>query len=125
MKKKRLRKIIGGLSFTTALFVFQACYGTPGDHWEDVYINGRVLSKTTGEPLEGIKVIVDNAPSYEYTNKDGNFSFYAERKDSLKLKFCNGTRELLFKEKDTILSTIKEGKLIDITDLEILMEEKE
>jgi len=59
MKGKLLKKIVGGLSFTTAPFVFQACYGTPQDSGPDAYKEGIVKSKsddlivvlTGGEPL--------------------------------------------------------------------------
>lgn len=43
---KLIRKIFGGISLTAAMFVFQACYGTP--EWEEdincVDFDVRVLS---------------------------------------------------------------------------------
>ena len=73
MKRNWIRKLIGGLSFTTALFVFQACYGTPQDFGADVFIEGLVKSKKTGEPIKGIKVSVADNPQYQYTDEDGEF----------------------------------------------------
>jgi hypothetical protein len=85
MKRKQLRTIIGGLSFTTALFVFQACYGMPQDWQDDVFINGRVVSKSTHLPIEGIKVKSDLFEHYGITDSLGEFSFYTPWIDSLKL----------------------------------------
>ena len=70
MKKNWIRGLIGGLSFTSALFVFQACYGTPQDYGSDLLLEGQVKSKKTGLPIEGIKVAVSQTSQYEVTNKD-------------------------------------------------------
>ena len=59
MHKKWVRRIVGGLSFTSALFVFQACYGTPQDFGLDILLEGQVKSKSTGLPIQGIKVSVE------------------------------------------------------------------
>jgi hypothetical protein len=59
-KRKVLRAIYGTLSFSTALFVFQACYGTDKDFGADYYLKGIVKSKTTNLPIPGIKVSVEN-----------------------------------------------------------------
>ena len=121
MKTNWIRKFLGGLSFTTALFVFQACYGTPQDSGADVYVHGLVKSKKTGLPIKGIKVSVVDNPQYQYTNDDGSFSFYTETAESCKVMFedidlsQNGT----YNNKDTTL--------INLTDevyLNILLEEK-
>lgn len=57
---KWLHQLLKGFSLTGALFVFQACYGTPHEYmYED---NGMapmtfsVVSHQTGQPLEGIHV---------------------------------------------------------------------
>ena len=57
---KILHNILKGASLTGALFVFQACYGMVQD---DLYREGGVapmsfslVSRATGEPLEGIRV---------------------------------------------------------------------
>ena len=55
MKRNWVRRIIGGISFTSALFVFQACYGTPQDFGFDLFIEGQVKSASTGLPVKGIK----------------------------------------------------------------------
>lgn len=85
MKRKHLRTLIGGLSFTTALFVFQACYGMPQDWQDDVLIRGKVVSNTTGQAIEGIKVESDLHEHYGITDNQGMFVFYTPWMDSLKL----------------------------------------
>jgi hypothetical protein len=79
--RKLLRRIFGGISLTAVAFVFQACYGPGPDPFYDVKMTGRVVSKTTNKPIEGIKVAVNyylrNNCGYGYTNGNGEFNFYA------------------------------------------------
>lgn len=85
MKQKHLRTLIGGLSFTTALFVFQACYGMPQDWQEDVYIEGKVVSLTSGQPVKGIKVESVLSEHFGISDNLGEFGFYTPWADSLRL----------------------------------------
>lgn len=121
MKRNFIRKFLGGLSFTTALLVFQACYGTPQDLGADVYVHGLVKSKKTGQPINGIKVSVADNPQYLYTGEDGSFSFYTEFTDSCKIKFqdTDSNQNGAFFDKDTTLT-----KLTEQVYLNILLEEK-
>ena len=115
-----IKKIIGGLSFTTALFIFQACYGTAQDFGLDLKIEGQVKSKSTGDPIKGIKVSVENSMQYEYTNEEGKFLFYAEIADKMKILFedIDSSKNGLYINKDTILSDFNDHVYLDI-----LMEE--
>jgi hypothetical protein len=105
MKRKFLRKLLGGLSLTTAVFIFQACYGSAQDFGLDVYISGRVRSDKTGLPVKGIRVSVADNPQYQFTGTDGSFSLYTVQDAECKLLFddidsgVNGT----FSSKDTTL----------------------
>jgi hypothetical protein len=121
MKGNLIKKIIGGLSFTTALFVFQSCYGTPQDFGNDVFIDGLVKSKKTGQPIKGIKVSIADLPQYLYTGEDGSFSLYTESAASCKIKFedIDSNQNGVFSDKDTILINPL-GKV----HLDILLEEK-
>ena len=121
MKRNWIRKILGGLSFTTALFVFQACYGTPQDFGFDLLIEGQVKSKATGKPIKGLKVSVAEMMQYEYTNEEGKFSFYTARTDSVLLKFedIDLTQNGSFIDRDTIITSINDKIYLDI-----VMEEK-
>lgn len=52
---KWLHNLLKGLSLTTALFIFQACYGTPKG-LETEYMVFKVVAADTGEPMEGVNV---------------------------------------------------------------------
>jgi hypothetical protein len=121
MKRNWLRTLIGGLSFTSALFVFQACYGTGPDYGLDLFIKGQVKSKTSGLPIEGIKVAVEYSPQYKMTDKDGKFEFYTEWKDVVHIQFEDVDSILngLYANKDTVLQRYAPEIELDVT-----MEEK-
>jgi putative lipoprotein (rSAM/lipoprotein system) len=121
MKKNWLRTLIGGLSFTSALFVFQACYGTGPDYGLDLNIKGQVKSKTSGLPIEGIKVSVPSNSQFELTDRDGKFSFYTEWRDVLAIQFedVDSTQNGLYASKDTVLA-----KYNRVINLNIALEEK-
>ena len=87
MNRNWIRKVIGGLSLTSAMFVFQACYGTPQDFGLDLLVEGHVKSKISGFPIKGIKVSVSDNLQYDYTNDEGRFSFYTEKTDTLSILF--------------------------------------
>jgi hypothetical protein len=120
MKRNLLRKLLGGLSLTTAAFIFQACYGSMQDFGLDVYISGRIRSDKTGMPVKGIKVSVVDNPQYLYTAEDGSFSLYTVNTPECRILFedvdaaSNGT----FTSRDTTLIN-PTGKI----HIEILMKE--
>lgn len=120
MKKNWIRKLIGGLSFTSALFVFQACYGTPQDFGVDLLIEGQVTSKINGLPIEGIKVAVPAEGQYQLTDTDGRFSFYTGIADTVLLRFTDidSVDDGAFLTRDTVLTDLSEQVY-----LEIVMEE--
>jgi hypothetical protein len=112
-----LRYILRGLSLTSALFIFQACYGTPQDFGQDLYIKGSVKAKSTGLPIKGIKVSVPYDAQYYLTDTDGHFSFYTERVSSLIVLFedIDSTQNTLFRNRDTVLTKIGEQVILDVT----------
>jgi putative lipoprotein (rSAM/lipoprotein system) len=119
MKRNVIRKIVGGLSLTSAMFVFQACYGTPQDFGQDFLVEGQVKSKTSGLPIKGIKVIVANNMQYELTDEEGKFSLYTEKIERLTLQFqdIDANQNGLYNEKDTVLTPLGEKVYLNI-DLE-------
>lgn len=121
MKRNWRRGIIGGLSFSSALFIFQACYGMPQDFEPDLLISGQVSSKTSGLPIKGVKVSVEDFNQYSLTDEEGNFSFYTTWMDSLIIQFADidSTKNGSFADKDTLVSNIKESVTLDVE-----MEEK-
>ena len=116
MKNNFLRKILGGISFTSALFIFQACYGTPQDFGMDLLIEGQVKSKTSGLPIDGIKVSITNNMQYIYTNEDGKFSLYTEMTNNIILSFedIDLTENGIFIKKDTLLTNYDKPIFLDI-----------
>ncbi|MDR2009285.1 MAG: carboxypeptidase-like regulatory domain-containing protein [Bacteroidales bacterium] len=115
MTKNWIRRLIGGLSFTTALFAFQACYGTPGDGWDDVYIHGTVKSKSSGEPIENIQIKINNE-GYISTKENGQFSFYTSFNESLPISFedIDSLENGYFYSKDTVIKALKSEILLEI-----------
>jgi len=116
MKRNWRRKLLGGLSLTSALFVFQACYGTPHDMGLDIFIEGQVKSEKTNKPVKGIKVSVADMMQFEYTNEEGKFSLYTEVADSYKIKFedIDSNQNGIFVGRDTLLTNIDKTVYLDI-----------
>jgi hypothetical protein len=116
IKRDWKRKLLGGLSLTTALFIFQACYGTPQDFGLDIFIEGQVKSQKTGAPVKGIKVSVAEKMQYEYTNEEGRFSLYTEIADYYRIKFedIDATQNGSFNYRDTLLSGINKRVYLNI-----------
>jgi hypothetical protein len=116
MKRTWIRKLIGGLSLTSALFVFQACYGTPQDFGLDLFIEGQVKSKTSGLPIEGIKVSVANNPQFTMTDGDGKFILITEMIKDLTLRFqdVDSDQHGLYTDKDTVMNLPKGMVFLDI-----------
>ena len=116
MKRNWVRGMIGGLSFTSALFIFQACYGMPQDMMDDILLEGKVTSLTTGLPVEGIRVSVENFGNYANTNSKGQFSFYTPGDSHLLLIFEDIDPEAHgnFARKDTVLTSPCGHEYIDI-----------
>jgi hypothetical protein len=115
-KRKILRKIYGALSLSTALFVFQACYGPRIDEGKDVYFQGLVKSKSTNLPIPGIKVSIENQPQYIFTDNQGSFRIYAATALEYKLKFedIDSTTNGYFLPKDTLLKTDDKSAFLNI-----------
>lgn len=116
MNKNWKRKILGGLSLTSVLFVFQACYGSVQDFGLDLLIEGKVKSKISGLPIKGIKVSVNDNMQYSLTDENGRFSFYTEQLDSLLIKFedIDSSQNGLFNNKDTLLKGVEESVFLAI-----------
>ena len=113
MKRDWKRKIIGGLCLTSIAFVFQACYGTPQDIGHDLLIEGQVKYKTSGLPIKGIKVSVDQRVQYANTDENGKFSLYIDIVQHANIKFTDvdSTKNIWFSNKDTLI-TISDSVLM-------------
>jgi hypothetical protein len=116
MKKNWVRNIIRGLSLTSVLFVFQACYGTPQDLGLDMLIEGQVTSKTSGTPIKGIRVTIADNMQYVITGEDGQFSFYTAMLKDLTLQFQDAdiNQDGCYITKDTVLTDVSDQIYLDI-----------
>jgi len=117
MKRNWKRIIFGGLYFTSAMFVFQACYGTPQDFGDNVLVEGKVKSKATGLPIEGILVMIADSSSSDLTKTDGTFSFYTGLPGDFKLVIqdIDTTRNGEYLGKEIDLSNFKEDIYLDVS----------
>jgi hypothetical protein len=115
-KRKILRRIYGALSLTSALFIFQACYG-PMQDFGNVIIQGFVKSKTTELPIPGIKVTVNNEPQYEVTSSSGTFKIYTTVSSEYRMIFedvdsiSNGS----YLRKDTTLKNVNSFNWLNVS----------
>ncbi len=116
MKRRWLRATVGGLSFSTALFIFQCCYGTPQDFLDDIMVQGIVKSKTSGEVIQGIKVSVDHTGQHQLTDADGSFGFYVDFLNPLRVSFedVDGSQNGSFNPQDTLVQDIWEHVYMEI-----------
>ncbi|MGD0756034.1 MAG: radical SAM-associated putative lipoprotein [Bacteroidales bacterium] len=116
MKRSWRRKLLGGLSLTSALFIFQACYGTPHDMGLDIFIEGQVKSEKTNKPIKGIRVSVADMMQYEFTDEEGKFSLYTETADNYDIKFedIDSSQNGIFAGKDTLLTNIYKTVYLNI-----------
>lgn len=116
MGSKWIRRMVRGVSLTSALFVFQACYGTPQDLGFDLLIEGQVKSKTTGLPIPGIKVTIKDIGQWEFTDEEGRFGIYTLLTDAVTVQFqdVDSIENGNFNYQDTLLTTDREHVLLTI-----------
>jgi len=116
MATNLIRKIISGLSFTSMLFVFQACYGTPRDIGYDILVEGKVKSKETSLPIKGIKVWSIKGNQSTFTNEEGKFGFYLPVEGSVTLRFEDIDKDINgeFSTKDTTITANSSNLYIEI-----------
>lgn len=119
---KLFRNLLKGLSLTSALFVVQACYGTPqpsmyGEGGE-APMSFYLVSNETGEPLEGIVISgnrVEGQNKYELgtTGADGKCSTaipYMRNIEGPFLKFEDP--EGKYSVKDTTITDLREREIL-------------
>lgn len=126
MKAKWLRNVVGGLSFTSALFIFQACYGMDMDPMSDVLVEGKVTAKTTGLPIGNILVFAEPDGNGMQTDENGEFSFYSPIFEQITLVFedIDSAQNGNFQTKDTLLNVHEILNFADRVSVDIIMEEK-
>lgn len=115
-----LRKILGGISLTAAMFVFQACYGTgPDCPYADYTF--RVVDAKDGSPIPDIQVTtqMQSNSDYEYpwetvgvTDSTGIAHCYFWKCEAFDIKFRFSDEDSLYAVQDTVISTLTDS--IDI-----------
>ena len=115
-KRKILRTIFGALSFSSALFIFQACYGTPEDFVTDVFFEGVVKSKTTNLPIPGIKVTIVNQPQTDLTDNTGKFQIYTVKETEYTFRFedVDANENGSFLTKDTVITYTGNSNILNV-----------
>ena len=110
-----IRKVLKGISFTAAMFVFQACYGPMEDYYT-TKVTFRVMSSDTGEPIQGVAVwsqhlntsdsLAHGNPGYiaDYTDKNGMATIWEE--PGLK-QYSFVDKDSIYIPSDTIVNPIK------------------
>lgn len=123
---KWLHHLLKGVSLTGALFVFQACYGTPRPYLRETSVapmSFKVVSQETGEPLEGIHIFSEMVADPEYpqsslklgqTNADGQcqveIPFIQSVQNGPFLHFKD--RQGLYADKDTVLQDLTAREIL-------------
>ncbi|MBR6003001.1 MAG: hypothetical protein IK045_09105 [Bacteroidales bacterium] len=108
---KWLRNLLKGASLTTALFVFEACYGPPhGGYLEyELPIEFLVVSAEDEKPLKDIKISHKGDVESDWylcgaTEEDGRFCTIIDRRDGPP-QFRFNDSENVFAPKDTVLES--------------------
>jgi hypothetical protein len=108
------------------LFVFQACYGQPGDFGNDVRLSGTVRSKSTGLPIQGIKINFDDEDLFNstVTDEDGKFNFYVYIKSNgdipLVIRDIDGDENGRFRNQEIVVDSRGQDEVIIHVELEEL-----
>jgi len=141
--RKILRSVFMGVSAAAAALSLTACppitsgggwdmygmppeYGMPGPVQEEILITGKVISQKTKEPIIGITVYISELNARTYTYNEGNFNYWAAKKDNYTIIFTdidgetNGGR---FKQY-TLNLTKAEAEALKETPLIIELEEE-
>ncbi len=107
---KLLHNILKASTLSTALFIFQACYGTPVDYWGGEFseVTFKVMSAADKSPLEGIRVNCKDGDDWVdcgKTNSKGMLTIFATRvSDEFSFVDPDGN----YSQLDTTFNTISE-----------------
>ncbi|MDL2228270.1 carboxypeptidase-like regulatory domain-containing protein [Odoribacter sp. OttesenSCG-928-L07] len=104
-KQKFIRWLCTTISLTSVAFIFHACYGMPPGYGDNICFEGKVTSSKTGNPIQGIKVSVEDYEHYCHTNDDGTFNLYVPYDYRFKVIFSDidSVENGQYLSKDTIV----------------------
>lgn len=71
----------------------------------DVRVHGKVLSKTSGLPIPGIRISVPDQAQHAFSGDEGGFSFYTVLSEIMTLRFedVDSTENGHFVDRDAVL----------------------
>lgn len=117
--RKLVRKILKGASLTTALFIFEACYGTPGDIRPMEGYTFSVVSKDDLSPIPGVEIYSKPFKSdfldWDFcrkTNDEGMATVHVDVSEGQYPQFRFSGNEDIFEPKDTVI--LKNADVIEI-----------
>lgn len=109
---KWFRNILKGMSLTSILFVFQACYGTPADYRSEETMVDVFVTSPDGHPISNIKVTLQPTntenirfePSVGYTDSQGCYLFYTheEQQAAITAEDVDGSENGNYSSKDSV-----------------------
>jgi len=107
---KFFRNFLKGASLTTALFIFQACYGT-GEDMREPDVAFKVVSALDGSPIEDVGVYVRASKSgnqewslCNYTNQAGYALVFARSVAVPEPEFRFADEKGVYAVKDTVIA---------------------
>lgn len=109
--RKWIKYIIIGLA--CFILMINSCNNEAIDN-DYIQITGKVISKTTGLPIEGIKVSVKNLVYEAYTNKNGLFLISFEKGNTINLLVQDISTAKTYIDKDTLILDPTYGQFINI-----------
>lgn len=118
MVMKWLHNILKGASLTTALFIFQACYGTPEWlHDDDVQL--QVVSAEDGSPIDDVEIYTRMTVSEDmdwdlcgYTDEEGVLSTTVYFNENYAPQFRVSDPSGRYAVKDTVVADLSDTILI-------------
>lgn len=81
-----MKKFILALTFIAITGFSFAITGTPDETPNVISLKGVIVDELTGEPLSGVKVVLQGSGTFAYTDLDGNFTIQASKNDVLTLE---------------------------------------
>lgn len=116
--RKLLRKILKGASLTTALFIFEACYGSYDGYMHSRTYNFTVVSKEDNTPVDGVYVCSRPYKSefldwgrYGTTDEAGSIKVDVEVMDEMAPEFRFEDMNGIYEPKDTVIIR-RDGEIV-------------
>ena len=82
----------------------------------DALVEGKVTSRTTGEPIRDILVSLKEAGQFVHSDSLGEFAFYTPQREQLTFQFkdIDGSENGSYQNRDTVLDVLSFTLYLDI-----------